>query len=258
MKPSNEQLQETLLEYLGNPAREPRERVIADLLTTGLREIYSDQTPPTTMEIEEAFWGLVRYGLAFPALHDLMAPIKVYLSELGREGNEAAKEKEFFPDYPPGYKKLLAEKVPLMSKIVERYTREALDAFSKKCYLATTVMLGVAAEAAFIEMAYELCKWLPVEEGKKLKAMLDKPGPGLNKKFDKVQKSLISNKASFPKTLQDALERHLISVGDTFRIYRNTAGHPTGTHFSKEDCNLSLRCFPTYIERLYLLGDFFS
>ena len=119
-------------------------------------------------------------------------------------------------------------------------------------------MLGVAAEAAFLEMAYAFCEWLSEVEGKELKGKLDQPGPGLNKKFELVSESLRSHKGDFPREIKDALNRHLIGVGDTLRIYRNEAGHPTGTQFSKEDCWLSLLCFPTYLERLYMLRVFFT
>jgi hypothetical protein len=43
--------------------------------------------------------------------------------------------------------------VPDVGSMVLQYVQESVASYNGRCYLASTVMLGVASEASFLEMA---------------------------------------------------------------------------------------------------------
>jgi hypothetical protein len=65
----------------------------------------------------------------------------------------------------------LLQAAPATSDVVQLYLRESLKSFEQECYLASAVMLGVAAEACMLEAAEAFVQWT----GKKPEGHIGEP-----------------------------------------------------------------------------------
>ena len=117
-------------------------------------------------------------------------------------------------------------------------------------------MLGVASEAAFLDMAYASVNWLQAS-GQRLKAVLDNPREPYVKKFEEFRKRIDPRKSELPPELADGMSLTFDSVLDLLRTSRNEAGHPTGKSILREDQYISLQMFGRYLQKLYALRTFF-
>ena len=109
---------------------------------------------PTSHQIMEGVWSLIGQGLAYidysqPAAENWM----LNLTEAGRA---AASDEEVTPDDRGGYLRRLIVEIPELTPLVKSYAEEALFAYNARLYRASAVMLGVASEAAVLEVALAL------------------------------------------------------------------------------------------------------
>lgn len=118
-------------------------------------------------------------------------------------------------------------------------------------------MLGVASEAAFLEVAAALVNWLPTGgDREKLATVLANVGSAYSWKFAVFRKSLEPHAGTLPEELREGLTLSLDAVLDLLRVYRNGAGHPTGKVIKREDQFTHLTLFIRYLEKLYALKRF--
>jgi hypothetical protein len=117
-------------------------------------------------------------------------------------------------------------------------------------------MLGVASEAAFMEMATSSVTWLQTA-GQTLQKVLDNPRQPYVKKFEEFRKRMEPRKADLPEELADGMSLTFDAVLDLLRIRRNASGHPTGKPMLREDQYVSLQMFSRYLQRLYQFRAFF-
>lgn len=144
---SKSRLQRVLLEYLGKPGAETRLAQAG----FGFQKIAQHHIPDArSHEVQEGVWSLVAQGLAYLDTSQIEA--SNWAVRITAAGRAVLADEEFNPHDPAGYMDRLVANVPGMSDIVTAYMREALGAFNSQLYLASTVMLGVASEAAFLEM----------------------------------------------------------------------------------------------------------
>ena len=161
------------------------------------------------------------------------------------------------PDSPE-YIRRLQEKVPGASDTVLTYTTEALRSYLNRCYLASAVMLGVASEAAFLEMAEAFGRWLSPTEGTPFLTLLNKPRASFEEKFRAYRNRLEPRKADLPRELSDSIALTHLAILDLLRIYRNDAGHPKGRVIERADAKINLEMFARYLERMYAFKAFFE
>src|SRR5690606_36087484 len=123
----------------------------------------------------------------------------------------------------------LMRKVPEASNVVMQYAKETTIAYRNMCNLASMVMIGVASEAAFLEMAQAFSKWLPPSssEGKKFAKELNNPKTQIKSVFATFVVAFESNKDDIPFKLKNGIERDFHSIFTMIRVFRNDAGHPT-------------------------------
>jgi len=171
-------------------------------------------------------------------------------------GTAAAKDEQFNPDDPELYMARLHANIPAMSDLVAIYANEAVRCYTHECYLASAVMLGVASEAAFMEMATSSVTWLQTA-GQTLQKVLDNPRQPYVKKFEEFRKRMEPRKADLPEELADGMSLTFDAVLDLLRIRRNASGHPTGKPMLREDQYVSLQMFSRYLQRLYQFRAFF-
>lgn len=203
-----------------------------------------------------AVWGLVAQGLAYI---DFSQPdSENWTLELTDAGRRAAEDSKYIPDRVPSYLKKIAEDLPGLGATPRLYLQEALRCYVGANYIASAMMLGVASEAAFYDVAYSFCAWTPDASGERLKEILDKDTKAYIQKFVDFRARLETHKSAHPTDLQQNLDLHLNSVMELFRLVRNQVGHPTGVAVKREDAFQYLVIFPTFARRFYFLKAFFD
>ncbi len=247
-------LQSTILRLLSQPNADKRlgrgKHYFTELV---LNQYPAENRPPPSL-ITQTLWSLLGKGLVYI---DIWQPApENWKWQLTDAGAKSAKDEQFNPDDPERYLVRLRSNVPDISDLVYIYAEEATRCYNHECYFASAVMLGVASEAAFLEMAQASVNWLQ-SSGQKLQAFLDNPRMPYVKKFREFRKRIEPQKHKLPTELADGMSLTFDSVLDLLRISRNEAGHPTGKIVSREDQYISLQMFGRYLKRLYDLRNFF-
>lgn len=224
-------------------------------LNERVREVIGPNTPfPGSRVIMAAVWSLVAKRLVFI---DYSQPHpenwNIYLTD---RGVEAADDANLNPDNVPNYLKKISGDVPGLSNVARLYLEESLRAYANDCFLSSTMMLGVAAEAVFLDVAPSFCNWVGLEQGKKLAALLDKNTSAYVCKFTEFQKRLLPAKGHMPSNLQQNLDLNINSVLELLRLARNDVGHPTGVTVTRQDALQYLIVFPGLARRLYDIKGF--
>lgn len=124
-----------------------------------------------------ALWELVSEGLMFidftrgheqpdnrtGAPEDWIWVLTVRGERLARSSGDDVE-----PDDPEGYLSLLQRRIPHVDGLIMTYVEEAVRAYRGRCYLASTVMLGVASERAFQILGDAFKQWLPERKQNRL------------------------------------------------------------------------------------------
>ena len=220
-----------------------------------VREIVGpDRGFPGSHAIMQAVWALVARGLIYI---DYSQPHPGNWSiHLTDRGAEAADDANLNPDNVPNYLRKIAGDVPGLSEVPRLYLEESLRAFANDCFLASTMMLGVAAEAVFYDVALSFANWLETESGKKLRDLLEKESSAYIHKFVEFQKRLAASKGHLPPNLQQNLDLNINSVLELLRLARNDVGHPTGAQVTRQTAFQYLVVFPGLASRLYEIKAF--
>jgi hypothetical protein len=247
-------LQSTILRLLSQPSIDKRLGRGHHYFTEAVLKECPKDNQPSHEIIAQTLWSLVGRGLIYI---DMWQPAPENWEWLLTDaGTEAAKDEQFNPDDPERFIARLRLNIPDMSDLVAIYADEAVRCYTHACYLASAVMLGVASEAAFIEMAEASIYWLQ-SAGVTLKRILDDPRQPYVKKFEEFRKRIEPRKADLPDNLADGMSLTFDAVVDLLRVQRNDAGHPTGKPVSREDQYISLQMFGRYLQRLYQFRAFF-
>lgn len=233
-----------------------RHGIVADVL-----RLYPGDTKPRPETIMEAVWGLISKGYAYidisndsGSMSGNHADPKNWLVRPTKRGLEFDSSLPN-PDLPDKFLQSFAENIPGVSEKVRLYVKEALCTYNNRTYIAAAVMLGVAAEAAFLEMAVQFCAYLPSAEAENFRKYLK--GPSYSVLLDEFRKRFESRKKDFGD-LGDKIDLQLHSVLDLIRNYRNDSGHPTGFQMDRATCHQSLVVFANTARRLYALKAAFE
>ena len=253
------QVQTALLEYLADGNNDRRLGRGQHYLFAGVKARHVED-PPGADQLMAAVWALIAQGLAFIDISQPAAENwKVVLTQ---EGRAAAAGDPFDPRQPEGYLEDLRDAVPDADQLLFEYAREAIITFNKACYRAANVMLGVASEIAFLDIANSFVEWLDRTEGADaahpMRRVLSRPNWKISGKFEEFKKRLDPRSPQLPPHLQDDLHALLDAYFRLLRIDRNDAGHPTGRRFERGPTMLNLRIFGSNIRGLYALKEFFD
>ncbi len=204
-----------------------------------------------------AVWSLVTRGLIIIDFFNIHSA--KWTLDLTPKGRAAALDEEANPDNPSKYVQRLKTSVQNVNPTVLQYAEEALDCYNNRNYLASAVMLGVASEAAFLDMARAFGNWLP--EGKErtnFVRSIENNKQIYLAKFSEFRKRIETHKSELPDDLSDGMALTFDSILDLLRIYRNDAGHPTGKQMSRDDSFINLEMFVRYLQKLYAFKSFFD
>jgi hypothetical protein len=199
----------------------------------------------------EGVWSLIGQGLAY--IDYSQRATENWMLHLTEAGRAAAADEDVTPDDPGGYLHRLLIEVPEITPVVKSYAEEALLAYNARLYRASAVMLGVASEAAVLEVALALPRVLNTSEAKRYLETINARKQNFMAKFEVFSQKLRSKKTILPEDLADGLDLTLNAVTDLLRVSRNDAGHPTGRGIDRDDCFIHLRMFVRYVRKLYSL-----
>lgn len=254
MTPS--QLQKVILEKIAAGSTDRRIGAGQHYLSEAVREACPKDDQPNRYEMQEAIWSLVGRGLAYIDIFQ-RAPENWELLPT-KSGRAALTDEAYNPDDPSGYLSRLYDDIPGLTPVAAQYIEEALQTYFHKSYLASTVMLGVAAEAIVLDVGSSMAKWLNNTSGEKLDKALANQRLAYNKKFDEFRKRLLTSASDLPSELSHNLDLQVSPVLDLLRVNRNDAGHPTGIKGDRDETFVSLRIFARAAARLYALKEYFE
>lgn len=204
-------------------------------------------------DLYSATWALISRGLAY---FDMSQDVTLWQLNLTEKGNAVAEDTEPNPDDPAGYMERLLDAVPTTTAAVQMYLREALHAYVESCFLSSAVMLGVAAEAAMLELADSYVKWAG-KPADKFKETLENPRVFYVHKLAEFQKKLAADKSTFPEDIRDSLDLEISAVLQLIRLTRNEAGHPNEKRVPKDACYSHLVIYAQAHKKIHALAQFF-
>jgi hypothetical protein len=132
------------------------------------------------------------------------------------------------------------------------YLEEAVAAFYSGCFLAATVMLGVAAEAEFLRLIDVANK------NAKIGKSFDKAAKErfIRAKIEAFRKGLEPHLRALSDAVKEDLDINLNAVQSIIRIARNEAGHPSGAQPpSREQVYINLQIFAPYAAQVRRLRE---
>jgi len=197
----------------------------------------------------DVFWDLVDERLLRPG-HKLGTPAFpwFHLTPFGRKVLEAG---EYVPHDKGGYLLRLQQRVKPVDPTVLAYLEESLDTYAKGNLVASTVMLGVAAERVFLLLCESIGAALAdpkdkVQFEKLLGRQVMRPKLGwVDRKFQLWEKG----KTKVPNFPDDATLM-VTAISNLARVQRNDLGHPQEQppRLDRGNAYANLVIFPNYYE----------
>ncbi|MEW9304537.1 hypothetical protein [Labrys neptuniae] len=196
----------------------------------------------------EIFWDLFRQGIITLGRDDNNPQWPWFrLSRFGK--SDAARQPFRFHD-ASSYIALVEKKVPDLPPETKMYLEEAVSSFYGGCFLAATIMLGVAAEAEFLRML-DVATNNP-QFGSSFAAT--EKAKFIRGKIEAFSKAFEHHRKNFSKEVTEDLDTNLNAVQSIIRIARNEAGHPSGVAPpSREQVYVNLQLFAPYAGQLHRL-----
>jgi hypothetical protein len=209
------------------------------------------------IDVYEAIQGLQGDGLVFldPAGQGRAASFDNWRWRLSEDGRAAARSDSWEPRDPQRYLARLRERVPSLDSVADMYVTEALRSFNARCYLASSVMLGVAAEQVFGRVAEAFVAGAPHNTAK-LRKLLDTQSATYHQRFSEFRKRLEPLRSSLPDGLADSIT--LDAVADLLRITRNAAGHPSGRRIDEDTAHTHLQMAGVLLAKMVDLAEHFE
>lgn len=196
-------------------------------------------------KILEIFWDLFRQGVITLGLNDNNPQWPWFrLSRFGEK--EDARQPFRFHD-TSSYIAMITKAAPDLLPSTKMYLDEAVAAFYSGCFLAATVMLGVAAEAEFLRL-------IDVANANgAIGRSFDqaKRERFIRAKIEAFRKGLAPHLKTLPGAATEDLDINLNAVQSIIRIARNEAGHPSGASApSREQVYVNLQIFVHYADQV--------
>jgi len=198
------------------------------------------------MSMLDALWDLIRQGVISPGLNTSNPTLPhFHLTDYGRR---VLAEPHYSAHDPEAYIRQLGQTIANPDATVLAYLRESLVSYTRGTVVASVMMLGIAAERAFLLVCDSLLRNLrdPAEQARFQKLLGRNPiKPKLGwvtQKFQQIQ---------YPKSPPDWPEDIDIKVTGIFnliRCQRNELGHPRPAPpaVTRDDAFSYLRIFPSY------------
>lgn len=203
----------------------------------------------------EVMWKFIIQGVITPGINASNPNLPFFrITDYGQQVLEADR---FVPHDPAGYiSEVRTAARSCVGAVAFAYLEEALHCFTRGCHIASVLLLGVAAEAALLD----LCKVIR-------KSLRD---PSSQQEFDSLpdliktkHRWIVSKYHGLPskvrrEQLPDSLDMTLGSLYDLIRRQRNELGHPQESppKLGRDQAFVAFRLFPTYVSDLEAFADF--
>lgn len=236
-----------VLKHLGTPHTESRfgDSYLARTIATD-----ADCRPH---QVWEALWGLVGDGLVY--LDPAGQGPDNWQWRLSATGIQAISRGGWEPRDPDGYLRRLRSHSSAVDSVAIDYVSEALSAFNARCYLATSVMLGVASERVVAGLAQAVVD-ARGDSARQLRDALENPRTSQFTRFTELRKQLAPLRPDLPEGLADTLT--FDAVADLLRLTRNDAGHPTGATVDEDTAYTHLQMAARYLQKMTALQEHFT
>lgn len=206
-------------------------------------------------EVYQALWGLLADGLIYLDPNGQGSSTDNWVWRATPLGLSIASGGAWEPRDQTGFLARLRRSKPAVSPEALVYVTEALSSFNARAYLATSVMMGVAAEQAFNELAASLVAAHPTTTVK-LKRVLEDPRSSQRARYDEFRKAVEPLKNNLPDGLADPLT--MDAVADLLRVSRNDAGHPAGKTIDEAVAAVHLQMGALYLIKMSELRAHFT
>lgn len=174
-------------------------------------------------------------------------PPRLRITEYGKKVLDSG---ELSPHDPNKFLTTFQEEIPEANDLVLKYLAESVETYLGRHLLSSSVMLGVASEAAFYDL-FEQLRITLTNPAKKKKFEKLKDDISLRRKFDSTINEIKLLTKLLPSKLQENIESNMVGVFNLIRNQRNDSGHPTGKDISREGVFGHQLLFKMYCRDLY-------
>lgn len=196
--------------------------------------------------VSEAFFHIFHKGYIAPMAPDAaLNPPPLHMFNVTQRGRIWFQGEEPLPEDAERYLKFLRAKVPTIDPIIEQYIIEALTAFEREAFFASSVMLGAASEKELYLLSEAVLLALKdPKKHSKLRGLLDRRK--LLELFETVRDTINGAIAAklVPYSDSEGSSTHLMSLYEAIRVQRNDAVHPMNAIVSEDSVRLLLQSFP--------------
>jgi hypothetical protein len=204
----------------------------------------------TTIEdqVREVVWELTFQGIIVPGF-DSGTQASLPWFKVTDWGKHSLELSEYLPYDATLFIERLRNEVPLVDTLVVLYITEALKCFRFGVFIASAVMVGVAAE----QMIYVLKNAVSnsFDSADKKKKFEADARETVKRVYAATWKRLDPLREQMPGGLSDAIGVELAAIFEMVRRTRNEAGHPTGKNIERHEAEALLLLLPTHIKTVY-------
>jgi hypothetical protein len=206
---------------------------------------------PGTLLVYAVFWRLVQQGIIIPG-HQ----------QHGRfsQSNAGFRNFPFFSITPYGHQVLenltsdtdpadaadylakLKSRAPLANETVLRYVGESVSTFNMQNYLASAVLLGVAAETLLEQLYFAIGKHLNADEAPYTSKLEVKRWA--SQRLEYARSRLATHLTEFPTEFQTRVDQYLDMLAQILKISRDDVGHSRPLRIDREIASMNLASFP--------------
>lgn len=233
------------------------------------RQLWSPPQPPQRPEnirdmlptedsvtVRVILWQLIVQGVLVPGVYgDAQTNWPFFfITEYGRTCVEAEAGAPYDPD---GYLARIKEESPNIDDVVLLYLTEGLQCFLRFNYIASAVMVGVAAEKVILNLIDSFAS--AMSDPSKANTFRHKTqNATIKTQFDELTKQLYPLRKQLPSELSKDLETYLDGIFNLIRSYRNEAGHPSGNEIPRQIAYANLQLFRHFSKNVHGLIQYFN
>jgi hypothetical protein len=208
----------------------------------------------TTIEdqVREIVWELTFQGIIVPGF-DSSTQASLPWFKLTDWGKESLELGEYLPYDAVLFIERMRKEVPLVDDRITLYITEALKCFRFGVFIASAMMVGVAAEQMILVLKEAVSNCLDSAEKKKKFEMDGKET--IKRVHSAIWKRLEPVREQMPGGLREAIGVELTAIFEMVRRTRNEAGHPSGKKIERHEAEALLLLFPTHIKTVYAVID---
>lgn len=204
---------------------------------------------------QEIMWQLIIQNVITPGMN--ASNIELPWFRITSYGEKVLAEERFSPHDPTGYlDEFESVAVSSVGKAACPYVEEALRCFNAGCHASALLMVGVAAEAVFLQLCEAMVLALKSDaERKKFDKLL-----WVKAKHRWVVTKLEGLSTDQRKQLPESLDFTLTSLYGLIRRQRNELGHPSGTlpDIRRETAFVYFRLLPSLVKDVESFADYCS